>query len=108
MCTGGLTELTADNFDQTIRNGLPYLVEFYADWCAPCGRMEPVLAELSELYGDRVRFFRVNADAQIALSERHNVSTLPCVIVFRDGAERGRATGARTKAALKELIGRVL
>ena len=104
----GLTRLTAAAFDATIGTGLSYVVEFYADWCAPCRLVEPALLELAGEYGGRARFFRVDADAETALSERYDISTLPCVIVFRDGKETGRATGARTKAALANLIERVL
>lgn len=100
--------LTGTDFDEAVRGNPACVVEFYAAWCGPCRLVEPTLLELKEEYGGRVRFFRVDADAEPALAERNGVSTLPCIIAFHGGEEIARATGMRTKAALASLIGRAL
>ena len=92
-----LFDLTEDNFRSTVddRAGIT-VVDFYADWCAPCVALEPVLDELAREVRD-VAFARVDVSAQESLSTRFDVQSVPTVIIFRNGTPVSRLFGAKTK-----------
>jgi thioredoxin 1 len=86
--------VTDDTFDrEVIRSALPVVVDFYADWCAPCRTAEPVLAELSEsLYG-RVKFTKVNVDESDAVTRSFGIHSIPTYLFLDRGREKGREIG---------------
>lgn len=80
------------------------LVDFNADWCGPCRMLAPVVEALSEELPD-VKFVSVNVDDEDILAEDYDVSSIPCLVVFRNGEEVRRSVGAASKdeiAALTE------
>lgn len=93
-------DLTEDDFDAVVgtRQGVT-LVDFYADWCAPCVALEPILHELADEVDD-VAFARVDVSEQEALSSRLDVQSVPTLVIFRDGAPVTRLYGAKTKRQL--------
>jgi len=99
-----LPQLTEETFERTVAEGGLCVVEFYADWCTPCGMMEPVLLSLSDEYAGRVRFYRADADVLTELAERCDVTTLPCVLLFDKGELKDRTSGAKTRQSLKDRI----
>jgi thioredoxin 1 len=97
----GVTVLSADNFEQTDRG--VWLVDFWAAWCGPCRALEPVLADLAETSGD-ARIGKLEVTEHPALAERFGVSSLPTLIVLRDGVEFRRMIGARPRQALARAL----
>jgi len=86
--------VTDDTFDrEVIRSRLPVVVDFYADWCAPCRTAEPVLAELSQSLTGRVKFTRVNVDESDAVTRSFGIHSIPTYLFLEEGREKGREIG---------------
>jgi thioredoxin 1 len=93
------------NFDQLVlKSDLPVLVDFYADWCGPCRMIAPVLEELAKETPD-ARIVKVDVDQASQLAARYGVSSIPNLIVFKDGDIATRHVGLASKAQLKSLLG---
>ena len=86
----------------------PVVVDFYADWCGPCHRMAPVVDQLSNEYGGRVRFVRVNIDSSPNTAQRYGISSIPTFGVFKNGRMVGSTTGDMPKQELAGTINRAL
>ena len=97
------TELTAADFQSTIDSGVT-LVDFWAEWCGPCRMMSPILDELSEECGDAVTVGKVDVDSEMDIAQKYSVSSIPTLLIFKDGQEAKRFVGATSKAALLSAI----
>ncbi len=99
--------LTQDSFDRTIaETDIPVLVDFYADWCGPCKMMAPSVDQLAAARTGSALVAKLNTDLAQATSQRFNVRGIPTTIVFRDGKEAKRVTGAVPYADLEKLLER--
>ena len=102
-----VTEVTKDNFEtEVLRSDRPVVADFYADWCGPCKMLRPILEELSSEKED-VKFVSINIDDEDELVEEYDVSSIPCLVVFKDGAEADRSIGVKQKDAIAEMVGGV-
>jgi thioredoxin 2 len=98
--------LTEESFDRTIaETDVPILVDFYADWCGPCKVMAPSVDRLAAERTGRALVAKLNTDLAQRTSQRFNVRGIPTTIVFRDGKEAGRVTGAVPYGELNRLLG---
>jgi len=97
--------LTEDSFDRTIaETDVPVLVDFYADWCGPCKVMAPSVDQLAASRTGRALVAKLNTDLAQATSLKFQVMGIPTTIVFRDGKEAARVTGAVPYAELERLL----
>ena len=76
------------------------LVDFWAPWCGPCRMMAPELEKAAEHYGEQVHIAKINIDEQEEAAVRYGVSSIPTLILFRNGAEVSRFVGAQPAARL--------
>jgi thioredoxin 1 len=96
-------ELTAENFNSTVSGDGLVLVDFWAEWCPPCRKFGPVFEKASERHPDAV-FGKVDADAQPELSATFSISSIPTLMIIRDGIVLYAQPGALPEAALEQLI----
>ena len=83
-----MTELkiTAANFEnEVLRSDKPVLLDFYADWCGHCKMLAPVLHEIAEENADTLKVGKINVDEQMELAMRFQVSSIPMLVVFKNG-----------------------
>jgi thioredoxin 1 len=92
-------DLTNDNFDSTVGDGVT-LVDFWAEWCGPCKMMTPVIDEIATEFGDKVKVGKIDVDSQQDLAMKYQVSSIPTLIVFKDGEIAERFVGVTSKSDL--------
>ena len=95
-----MTELkiTAANFEnEVLRSDKPVLLDFYADWCGPCKMLSPVLSEIADEYADVIRVAKVNVDDEPELAMKFKVSSIPMLVLFKDGRIVSTSVGYRPK-----------
>ncbi len=98
-----ITTLTDSTFDEEIAAASsPVLVDFWAEWCGPCLAVAPVLEEIANEQGDRLRIAKVNVDDSVALARRFEVMSIPTMILFSEGQPQVRLVGAKPKGKLLE------
>ncbi len=94
----------ADFDEAVLKSGKPVLVEVWAPWCRPCLVMGPAIEQLAEEFDGRATVAKVNVDENPALSERFKVTSIPTLILFRDGQVVDRLTGIAPQALLAEKL----
>ncbi len=96
--------ITNENFEQEVlKSDKPVIVDFWAAWCGPCKMLSPVVDQLAEEL-DGVKVAKINIDEQMELAEKYNVSSIPCVVAFKNGGEVGRSVGLAPKQKLVDLL----
>lgn len=100
-----VTELNKDNFEKEVMEAnVPVLIDFWASWCGPCRMMSPVIDQIAEEMGDKLKVCKVNVDENHELAEKYEIMTIPAFIVMKNGAEAGRTIGVQPKADILKLI----
>lgn len=100
-------DVSTETFDQyVIENShhKPVLVDFWAEWCAPCKALMPVLANITESYAGELLLAKVNCDEQAALSERFGIRSLPTVVLFKDGQPVDGFAGIQPESAIRGML----
>lgn len=102
-------QLTDQDFEaKVLKNKLPVMVDFYADWCGPCKLAAPVIEKLAETYKDKLVIGKLDVDANQVTSGKFGVMSIPTVIFYKDGKEVERMSGFGGEAGYLRLIKKVL
>lgn len=99
-----VNEFNAATFEEAIRGEKPVLVDFWAVWCGPCRMMSPVVDKLAAEYADKLTVGKVNVDEVTELAEKYMVSSIPTLMLFKNGEMVDRTVGACSPAALKAWV----
>ncbi len=96
---------TKDNFKaEVLESKEPVLVDFSATWCPPCQALHPTLEEMAE-ESDKYKIVTVDVDEESDLASEYGVSSIPCLIAFKKGAETERIIGLQSKKRLIKMLG---
>ena len=97
-------EVTKASFEQEVlKSEVPVLADFNAGWCGPCRAMKPMLDELAE-GNSAYKIVSIDIDEEDELAEEFEVSSIPCLVVFKGGEEVNRSVGLIAKDAIAELV----
>lgn len=104
-----MIEINQDNFETwVLKADLPILIEFGAEWCAPCKRLEPELQKLESEWSGKINLGHINVDQDPDLAMTYNVMGVPTVILVKGGEVVERMTGFKPLPKLKEIFGKHL
>lgn len=82
----------------------PVLVDFYADWCGPCQMMAPVLKEVAQEMGDKLKVIKIDVDKNQPIAQRFGVRSIPTLILFQNGEIKWQKAGVVTKRELTHVL----
>ena len=97
--------LGSQDFDRFIsKNDLPVVVDFWAAWCGPCKMMAPAFSQLASEMSSQIRFAKVNTEQAQDISARFNIRSIPTMILFKNGKEVDRVSGALDLSGMKQWL----
>ena len=95
------TKVTTADFDSVVlKSATPVLVDFWAEWCGPCRAVGPILEEISNEYGDKLKIVKLNTDEEGSIAMKYGISSIPTMNVFVGGEIVKTIVGAKPKPAL--------
>ncbi|MBN2050716.1 MAG: thioredoxin [Spirochaetales bacterium] len=97
-----------NNSEWKFQGDLPAVIDFYADWCGPCKMVAPIIEELSEEYEGKVKFYKVDTEAEQELAGAFGIRSIPSILFIPKEGKPQMSAGALPKDAFKEIIDRDL
>lgn len=88
--------------DEVLRSDKPVIVDFWAEWCGPCRMVGPIVDQIGEEYGDKVKVLKLDVENNPATAMKYGITSIPAIYVFKDGEVAKQTVGARPKAALEQ------
>ena len=94
----GVLKLTDENFENEVLNSeKPCIVDFYADWCGPCKMMSPIIEEIAEELGEKVKVGKVNSDENMELAQKYGIMSIPTIMIIKNGEVTKTFVGVTSK-----------
>ena len=98
-------EVSDSSFEKDVLGAdKPVLVDFWAEWCAPCRMLAPTVNAVAEQYGDNAGVVKLNVDDNPSTAQRYGIKGIPTLILFREGKEVERVVGATSKESITRMI----
>lgn len=107
MASGLIKKLNSDDFQIAVEKGL-VLVDFFAEWCPPCRMLEPILEEIAEEMQGKIKLCKIDIDQAQNITSSYHVTSVPTLILFKNGKEVNRTEGLKDADVLKEFISEYL
>jgi thioredoxin 1 len=102
-------DVTDETFQEEVLNSdKPVIIDFWAEWCAPCRQIAPIIKELAAEYGDRVKVVKMDIEASVNTPGQYNVRAIPTVLAFKGGTVVEQLQGARPKADFEAMAKKLL
>lgn len=101
MAEGPVVEVTDSNFEEITKEGVT-IIDYFAEWCGPCKMLTPVLQKVAEELKGQVKFGKLDIDKNHMTAQNHKVTSVPTLILFKDGQEVNRLIGLQKEDAVKE------
>ena len=103
-----LTNTTDETFDQDVlQSDVPVLLDFWAEWCAPCRMLAPTIDEIAENYSGRVKVGKLNVDDFGAIAARYQIRGIPTILIFSGGEIHEQMVGASSKENIIRMVDKV-
>ena len=99
----GVIELDGTTYDDAVKSGL-VLVDFWAPWCGPCKMIAPIVEELAEEFGDKIKFTKLDVDANPQSAMNFGIRGIPTLLIFNGGKPVETVVGAVPKSVLKKKL----
>lgn len=104
----GFKLIDMNNFEGHIQGAKPVVVDFYANWCAPCKLMPPILEQVKEIVGERATILKMDIDKNPAYAEKYSIFSIPTLVIFKNGNILWRKSGvASAREILSNLNGHI-
>lgn len=101
--------INEQNFEKEItQSDVPVLLDFWAPWCGPCKMLSPIVDELSKEYEGKVKVCKVNTDENMSLSSQFQITSIPCLIIFKDGKPIRKIVGFKPKNDIKRDLDEII
>lgn len=102
-------ELTKENFDEEVlATKVPVLIDFWASWCGPCQMQSPIVDEVAEEMGDKVKVCKANVDEQPSIALNYQIASIPTLVFMKYGEFKNRMVGLQDKETLVEYLNTLL
>lgn len=92
------------NFNSIINENRPVIVDFHALWCGPCKVQSPILQQVAEELGERVKVIKIDVDQNQELASRYQIQSVPTLMIFKNGEIKYKQPGVHTKPQLMNLL----
>jgi len=100
-----ISHVSDATFEEEVINAEgPVLVDYWAEWCGPCKMIDPLLHELADEFGEKIKIAKVNIDENQQITSQFKIRGIPTLMVFKEGKVQGMKVGAVTKGVLKDFI----
>mgnify|MGYP004572174277 FL=1 len=97
--------VSLDTFEEEVIDcDIPVIVDFWATWCGPCRMLAPVLEEIADEYDGKIKVCKVNVDDEPQLADQFGISSIPTVLVFKNGQLTATSVGYKEKDAILGLL----
>jgi thioredoxin 1 len=104
-----ITHVTDASFDQEVLQAEgPVLVDYWAEWCGPCKMIGPIVEEIANEYGDRLKVAKMDIDRNNMTPQHYSIRGIPTLMIFKDGKVQATKVGALTKGQLKAFVDEVV
>ena len=97
--------LNAGNFEtEVLKSDIPVLVDFWATWCGPCRMLAPTIAQIAEEKAGQVKVCKLDVDEVPSVAQKYGISSIPTLIVFKNGSPVRTSVGVQPKAAIEAML----